>query len=190
MWTRTFGGPDLDCGYSVLQTADGGYVISGGTRSFGAGGGDVYLVKTDASGDTLWTRTWGGTLFDDGYSLAQTADGGYVITGLTRSFGADTSDVYLIKTDSAGRVAIAEPKPPVAHKPAGATIVRAVLRVPEPATRHSTFVLLNSAGRKVMDLQPGPNDIRHLSPGVYFVRGKGPRVQGFEGSSRKIILAR
>ncbi len=80
------------------------------------------------------------------------------------------ADVLLVKTDSAGRIAITELEPLVAHKPAGATVVRGVLRVLESAIRHSTLVLLNSAGRKVMDLRPGPNDIRHISPGAYFVR--------------------
>ncbi len=190
VWTRTFGGSDLDCGYSVLQSADGGYVIAGGTRSFGADEGDVYLVKTNTSGDMIWNKTYGGTDFDDGLSVAQTADGGYVIAGETQSFGVGQDDVYLIKTDSAGNAAaIAEPQPPVAHKPTPATIVRAVLRMPESAIRHSSFALLNCVGRKVMDLQPGENDIRHLSPGVYFVRPASSVVRQ-ASRIRKVILTR
>jgi hypothetical protein len=101
LWTRTYGGTDGDGGYSVQQTSDGGYIVAGITVSIGAGG-DVYLIKTDASGDTLWTRTYGGTNYDHGYSVQQTADGGYIVAGLTRSFGAGDVDVYLIKTNAQG----------------------------------------------------------------------------------------
>ncbi len=102
LWTRTYGGSDADGGYSVQQTSDGGYIIAGATYSFGAGDYDVYLIKTDASGDTLWERTYGGTDYDIGFSVQQTSDGGYIIAGATSPFSAGTQDVYLIKTDASG----------------------------------------------------------------------------------------
>jgi len=102
LWTRTYGGADNDYGYSVQQTADSGYVIAGTTKSFGAGNYDFYLLKTDASGDTVWTRTYGGSDLDYGYSAVQTTDGGYAVVGRTKSFGAGNYDVYLVKTDANG----------------------------------------------------------------------------------------
>jgi hypothetical protein len=103
LWTRTYGGSDVDVGWSVQQTTDGGYIITGATSSFGAGGTNVYLIKTNSLGDTLWTRTFGDTLGAGGGSVQQTVpDGGYIITGSTNSSGAGFEDVYLIKTDSLG----------------------------------------------------------------------------------------
>jgi hypothetical protein len=111
LWTKTFGGNDHDGGSSVCQTSDGGYIILGSTFSFGAGEGDVYLIKTDANGDTIWTKTFGGNNPDAGCSVEQTNDGGYIAAGYTYSFGLGGSDVYLIKTDANGLVGIDENTP-------------------------------------------------------------------------------
>ena len=101
-WTKTFGGADYDNGYAVQQTSDSGYIIAGQTKSFGAGAYDVYLIKTNSSGDTLWTRTYGGTGNDAASSVRQTADGGYIVTGYTQSFGSGADDVWLLKTNASG----------------------------------------------------------------------------------------
>jgi hypothetical protein len=103
LWTRRYGGsPGGEMGYSVQETTDGGYIIVGSTDSFGAGNDDVWLIKTDALGDTLWTRTFGGSHSDYGYSVQQTTDGGYILTGYTDLPFAQQDDILLIKTDSSG----------------------------------------------------------------------------------------
>jgi hypothetical protein len=104
IWAKTYGGTNDDFAYSVQQTSDGGYIVAGTTNSFGAGVGDFFLIKTDASGDIIWAKTYGGTNTDLAYSVQQTSDGGYIVTGLTRSFGAGWNDVFLIKTDENGDI--------------------------------------------------------------------------------------
>lgn len=113
-WLKTFGGPSRDLGLSVQETEDGGYIIAGLTESFGAGKGDVWLIKTDSKGDREWDRTFGGSNFDSGASVQQTRDGGYIVTGYntttidnvgsySRLFNSDNiGRVWLIKTDSEG----------------------------------------------------------------------------------------
>jgi hypothetical protein len=107
-WQRTYGGGDDDVGYSVQQTSDGGFIVAGNAHSFVMGLDQVYLVKTNVQGDTLWTRTYGGSSYEEGYSVRQTSDGGYIITGGTRSFGTGTPDrynLYLIKANAQGETA-------------------------------------------------------------------------------------
>jgi hypothetical protein len=97
-WAKTYGGTDYDWASSVQQTSDGGYIVAGYTWSFGAGGYDIFLIKTDASGNLQWAKTYGGTSSDGAYSVQQTSDGGYIVAGWT------SGDIFLIKTDANGNL--------------------------------------------------------------------------------------
>lgn len=102
IWSRAFGGPGVDVGYALVATSDGGCLVAGYTQSFGAGETDVYLLKTDAQGNELWSRAIGGPGPDTGRGVIETGDGGYAIVGATGSYGSGNRDVYLVRTDAGG----------------------------------------------------------------------------------------
>jgi hypothetical protein len=103
LWMKKYGGGTDDYCYSVQQTSDGGYIAAGYTGSFGPGGIDVYVIKTDSNGDTLWTKTYGDTGCDYAESIQQTSDGGYIITGCSTGPNcAAFLRVYLLKIDANG----------------------------------------------------------------------------------------
>jgi predicted secreted protein len=103
MWSKTFGGTDYDQAYSLVKTSNGGYALAGRTFSFGAGGSDVWLIKTDVSGNMEWNQTYGGTGYDVAYSLIKTSDDGFALAGSTGPDVAD-SDFWLVKTDGSGNM--------------------------------------------------------------------------------------
>jgi len=102
VWEKTYGGEDEDVAWSIQQTTDGGYIVAGKTDSFGSGDFDIYILKLDKDGNRVWGKTYGGEGDDEAYSIQQTTDGGYIVAGETESFGADWSDVYILKLDKDG----------------------------------------------------------------------------------------
>jgi len=102
VWSNAYGGNEREYFNSFVQTTDGGFALAGGTQSFGAGGYDFWLVKTDENGDSLWSRTYGGNSVDICFSVIQTQNGGFALAGFTSSFGAGGPDFWLVKTDANG----------------------------------------------------------------------------------------
>lgn len=189
LWTRTYGGANNEEGFGLAQTADGGFILVGCTRSWGLGQEDVWLIRTDENGDTLWSQLYGGEKLDQCYDVYQTADDGFFMAGRTRSFGSVRCDYYLIKTDEAGTVQVAEPEP-------GEEPVELFLVTPARLSRplaisyqlslpgRVKLTAYDLAGRQVRELvdthqSPGSYAITWdgtddagsaLTPGVYFIR--------------------
>jgi len=96
VWWNYYGDYDVDQGTTIAETSDGGYVIAGHSYSVGAGGGDAYILKLDDYGYGEWGASWGGSSFDSAYSIIQTSDGGYAVTGTTYSYSA-AADIFTLK---------------------------------------------------------------------------------------------
>ena len=103
-WQKTYGGGSNDRAHSIQQTKDGGYIMAGTTKSFGAGGYDILVFKLGNDGDVAWQKTYGGSGNDEAYSIQQTKDGGYIVAGCTSSYGAGCLDFWMLKLDSSGGI--------------------------------------------------------------------------------------
>lgn len=105
IWEKVFGGGTLnDDFHQVNTTFDGGYILAGTTSSYGPFDPNIWILKTDANGDSLWARTFGGDNHDHGYSAVQTADSGFIVSGYTSSFGFNFENAYVIRTDADGNL--------------------------------------------------------------------------------------
>lgn len=106
-WSETYGGSGIDNIYDVKQTPDGGYIVAGRTDQDGSSYSMVWLIRTDAMGDTLWTKTFGE---NDKAELANsveiTNDGGFIIAGMkeVEPYDDPHEEFWLIKTDSDGNL--------------------------------------------------------------------------------------
>ena len=101
-WSRIFGGNFADEGFSVRQTDDGGYIVAGYTVLSNPDNEDIYLIKTDENGDTLWTKVYGTPIRDLAQEVQQTSDGGYIVTGYTDDYVTYEKYAFLLKTNSDG----------------------------------------------------------------------------------------
>jgi uncharacterized protein (TIGR02145 family) len=104
VWQKTYGGSGDDFLMHCEQTFDGGCILAGYTNSYGAGSHDIYVIKVDGSGNVVWDQTYGGEDNDQAYCVTVVAEGGYIITGTTSSFGELSGDLYLIRIDGFGNL--------------------------------------------------------------------------------------
>lgn len=104
LWSKAIGGTSNENLLRSIENANGSFTFSGYTASTGSGGGDMLLLSMDADGDTLWTKTYGGSVYDGGICVNHTSDNGYIFSGRVYSYGTGFRDVCLLKTDSVGNV--------------------------------------------------------------------------------------
>ncbi len=102
LWTHTYGGDRIDEALAAIQTSDNGYLLAGWSTSFTGAYYDAWVVKTDSSGNTIWTNSYGGSRKEKIYSITESADNCYLFAGFTSSFGAGNHDFWLVKTDTQG----------------------------------------------------------------------------------------
>jgi len=196
LWTRMeqgwFPNGAGGVGRCIQETSDGNFILIGYTSEWIGDTNDLFLVKLNPAGDTLWSRIYGGEDEDAGYSVDQTADGGYIIAGETKSFGAGGYDLWLLKTDSLGdTLAVVEEPFVESHlqfevlTSVGSQII---LRYSDcPQGFHAE--VFDAAGRKVDEIKsPAQNGVltwgeKH-SPGVYFFRF----VEGRKELVQKVVL--
>ena len=105
VWRKTYGVFLGGYDQSVHQTADGGYVVAGTTYNFGPSENDAWVLKLNADGSVAWQKSYGGSREDRAHSIQQTADGGFIIAGLTLSFGAGNYDAWVLKLNADGSIA-------------------------------------------------------------------------------------
>jgi len=103
-WQKTYGGGESDIAHSIQQTSDGGYIIAGQTRSFGAGQVDFWILKISLNGNIEWNNTYGGSLNENASCIQQANDGGYIVVGTTTSFGAGFKDFLILKLSTLGDI--------------------------------------------------------------------------------------
>jgi len=144
-WAKTFGGAKFESVAEVKQSADGGFIVSGMTKSFGSGVNDALLFKTDNSGNLLWGKTYGGTGFEYATQIALTADG-IVMTGEASSLPSESFDVLLLKTDAAGNSGCMGASAPISvadFRPIAAEVEKASMAGVEQGITPPNFKMAN-----------------------------------------------
>jgi hypothetical protein len=199
VWTKYYLSCDtsLTCGHCVQQTDNGGYIITGSNgyelTLYGDYDFDLWLLKIDSDGDTIWTRTYEEGMWDFGCCVQQTRDGGYIITGGANNHWGGGGDLWLLKTDELGRLAVEEER--IINVPEDFQLLSSigpqiVLRYADrPKGFHASFAVFDATGSMVDELHAtGASGMitwgRGYSPGVYFIRS----VSDSPATTHKVIL--
>ena len=104
-WSKTYQGSADQSATSMQRTLDGNFVLAGRSTSFSKGGQDVFLMKIDADGNRLWSKTYGGPNNEwINTQVLATSDSGFIVSAYTNSYGAGSTDCYLVKTDADGDI--------------------------------------------------------------------------------------
>jgi hypothetical protein len=179
IWLKTYGGSENDYADDIEITDDQGFIICGTTNSIGVENSNVYLIKTDYKGDTLWTKTFGGNLDEAGLGIDCTFDGGYIITGY-KDLNDTLTNVYLIKTNNNGMVGIQSDEPLEEHDylsvfPNPTKDVLSVKGLGLNLGINCSLIVYDIYGRKVQEIEvPEGQDeiqinIEDDMPGIYFM---------------------
>lgn len=205
VWKKIYGTVDAEQGESIQQLQDGGYIIAG-MSTHGAGGYDAYVVRTNSTGDSLWSRTIGGSGDDRAFSVVSATAGSCLVAGWTWSYGQGLGDVYLLKLFDT----------PIGINgnstlPTSATLYQnypnpfnpvTVLKYSVSKVSHVRLVIYDISGREVTVLsdkvlQPGIYvstwDAAGYSSGVYFYKLQAEVLNGSDEKfieTKKMILAR
>ncbi len=185
LWSDTYGGANDDYGYCIKKTADGGYIVGGYSKSFGSGDNDYYLLKLDAEGNEVWSNTYGGGGDDKGYSVQQTADGGYIIAGYTDAYVGERDNIYVVKTDNDGNSVWEQAYGEAGHDQAfsiqqtadGGYIIGGFQESADGVRRDMYMVKIGSSGELEWDRTYGGDDdefgqfVRQTSDGGYMLCG-------------------
>jgi hypothetical protein len=191
-WTKLYGGTDKDISKMIQPTTDGGYIVSALSRSFGWIDPDYWILKLNSAGDTLWTRHYGGTDHEHCYAVRQTADGGYIAVGHSRSNPSRVEEIMLIKMNASGTLdplGVSEEKFAdgfyMYPNPSGGNVE---LYLPDlKGTAQCRIV--NMLGQVVYDKKVDTNDRLALDlgnnpPGVYHVS----LISGEQRITRKLVI--
>lgn len=201
-WEKAYGGADADLAHCIRQTTDGGYIVAGETDSFGAGDGDIWMLKLNHAGGVSWQRTYGGPLFEWATSIEQTMDGGYIVCGVTYSFGPGNGDVWVLKLYGNGTVEWGkvfglrtgnentESEPDIRQTPEGGYIL-SCRTWPIGMQSRSWVLKLDSSGVIEWQKEYGymkPSSIRRTGEGGYVLAGREGDDYGLPVVNDAVVL--
>jgi uncharacterized delta-60 repeat protein len=104
VWQKTYGGSSYDYAYSIQETSDGGFIVAGYIDPYSLLIYDFWVLKLGANGNVVWQKTYGGSRDEIAYSIQETSDSGFIVGGITSSYGAGEWDYWILKLDANGNV--------------------------------------------------------------------------------------